>query len=36
MEKIRADTINFVSYEVLKHIRRVLKNGCDQEVVIHN
>jgi hypothetical protein len=30
---MRAGTINSVSYEVLKHVRRVLRYGRDQEVV---
>jgi hypothetical protein len=30
---MRAGTINSVSYEVLNHIRRVLRYGRDHEVV---
>jgi hypothetical protein len=33
MKKITCGTINSVSYDVLKHIHRLLRYGRDQEVV---
>jgi hypothetical protein len=32
-KKMRAGTINSVSYDVLKHMRHVLRYGRDQEIV---